>query len=42
MQLAEIERELLLSYDPNIIKDLVHKVSTKAGAQTVCLTDLVC
>jgi hypothetical protein len=42
MRLAEIEQELLVSYDPTVIKDLVQKVASKAGTQTVGLSDLVC
>lgn len=42
MKVAEVERELLVTYDPNLIKEHVQKLIGRIGKyQTVFLSDKV-
>lgn len=42
LKIGEMEQELLMTYDPAVVKDLVLKVASKIGNnQTVFLTDSV-
>ena len=42
LKVGEMEQELLVTYDPAVVKDLVQKVASKVGNnQAVFLTDLV-